>query len=360
MWEDRMQRMSRWRAGAAVALAVSAGLAAVPVPGGAQATRGLDVYFVDVEGGAATLMVTPTGESVLVDSGWPRADGRDAKRIEHVARYVAGLSGIDHYVTTHWHTDHYGGIEHLAKLMPVRHYWDRGIPAAAEDGAKDFNLLISAYKRANEGKSSTLTPGDTLPLRQSGLPLELKVVAAQGRVIGEGKEELPLSCERHVPAPVKDDSDNAKSVSLLLTSGRFAFLNCGDLTWNVEHKLACPKNRVGQVDLWQVTHHGWEASGNPALVEAIRPRCAVMVNGPRKGASPRTFQMLKKSPSVEAVYQLHRNVTTRPEDNTNPERIANMDEKCRGEFLRVRLSPGGDRYTVYKGANQQLETFPVR
>lgn len=356
-----MKRTMSWQAGAAAMLLSIAGLAALPVSSGAQGARPLDVYFIDVEGGAATLTVTPAGESILVDSGWPREDGRDAKRIEQVARYVAGVKQIDHYVTTHWHTDHYGGIESLAKLMPVKSYWDHGIPAAAEDGSKDFSLLMSAYKRANGGRSHALLPGDTLPLRQvAGRPVELKVVSAKGKVIGEGKADLPMSCERHVPAPVPDDSDNMRSLGLQLTQGRFGFLNCGDLTWNIEHKLACPTNRVGQVDLWQVTHHGWEASGNPALVKAMKPSCTVTVNGARKGASPRTFQTLKSTPGIEGIYQLHLNVTSKPEENTTPDKIANLEENCKGEFLRVSVRPEVDRYAIYKGADKHLQTFQVR
>lgn len=342
-----------------LALGITAAGVATAIPSRSEVTRPLDIFFVDTEGGAATLMVTPAGESILVDSGWPGENGRDAKRIEQVARYVAGVNQIDHYVTTHWHTDHYGSIETLAKLMPVKHYWDHGVPAASEDGSTDFPILMSAYKRANGGNSSKLKPGDKLPLRQAGQPLELKVVASEGKVIGEGAQEVPVSCSRHPAAPVPDDSDNKRSVSLLLTSGKFGFLNCGDLTWNIEHKLVCPKNRLGQVDLWQVSHHGWEASGNPALPEAIKPSAAVMVNGARKGASPRTYQMLKKIPNLP-VYQLHLNVTSKPEDNTPLERIANVEEKCKGEFIRVQVAPEGDRYTVYKGADKKWQTFPVR
>jgi hypothetical protein len=159
---------------------------------------------------------------------------------------------------------------------------------------------------------------------------------------------------------VKDESDNKLSLGLLLTAGRFGFLNLGDLTWNIEHKLVCPKNRVGQVDLWQVSHHGWEASGNPALPEITRPSCAVMVNGARKGASPRVVRMVKQQPSIEGFFQLHLAVGNSADDNTSPERIANMDEKCQAEFFRVRLSPRGDRYTISKGANKPLQTFRVR
>jgi competence protein ComEC len=343
-------------------LALVAAALLIGAPSGPSAAPGqtLEVYFIDVEGGAATLMVTPAGESILVDSGWPREDGRDAKRIEQVARYPAGLSQIDHYVTTHWHTDHYGGIEQLTKLMPVRRFWDRGIPAQATDGAKDFPTLIAAYKRASGGKSRMLKPGDSIPLRSGSLPISLKVVAGGGKVVGEGKKELPISCDRHPAAPAPDESDNKLSLALLLRCGKFDFLNCGDLTWNIEHKLVCPKNRIGKVDLWQVTHHGWEASNNPALVQAIEPRCAMMVNGPRKGASPQVVRLLKETRSIEALYQLHWKLDSGPDENTSPERVANMDENCHAEYFSVRLSPQGERYVVYKGSDKPLQTFAVR
>lgn len=351
------------------ALTLALATACVGVAGAAPAVRTveastparqLDIYFVDVEGGAATLIVTPAGESILVDSGWPREDGRDAKRIEQVARYTAGLKQIDHYITTHWHTDHYGGIEYLARLMPVKHYWDHGIPAAAQDDSKDFPELMAAYKRSNGGRSSALKAGDHIPLKSAGLPVSLTVVSANGKVIGEGSKAAPVSCARHGAPPTADESDNMRSVGLLFKCGDFSFLNLGDLTWNIEHKLSCPRNRVGKVDLWQVTHHGWEASSNPALVEATRPRVAVMVNGARKGASASVVRMIKKAPSIQALYQLHTNVTTGPDDNTSVDKVANVDENCKAEFFRVSLSPDGSRYTVFKGAGKPLQTFQVR
>jgi competence protein ComEC len=69
--------------------------------------RGLEIDFIDVMGGAATLLVTPAGESVLIDSGWPGLEDRDPKRIVHVLKDLAGRDHLDHMVTTHWHTDHY-------------------------------------------------------------------------------------------------------------------------------------------------------------------------------------------------------------------------------------------------------------
>ncbi len=337
------------------ALAVAIGSLSVR----AQA-RGLDIYFIDVEGGAATLTITPSGESILVDCGWPKLNGRDPKRIESVARYAAGLGRIDHYVTTHWHTDHYGGVADLARLIPIGRYWDRGIPAQATDGATDFGELIAAYRTATGGKSTTVVPGDRLALRPTGVPVEMQVVAGQGKVMGEGDSPLPVTCSRHGAAPAADESDNMLSLALLLKFGRFRMLNCGDLTWAIEHKLVCPKNRIGKVDLWQVTHHGWHASGNPALVEATKPRVAMMVNGARKGASPSVVRMCKSAPSIEALYQLHMALGNNPDDNTSPERIANLDEKCSGEYFRVRVAPDGESYTVYKGNSRPLQTFMTR
>lgn len=342
-------------------VAAAAALIALPArKPAAAAARPLEIYFVDVEGGAATLTVTPAGESVLIDSGWPREDGRDAKRIEQVARYTAGLDHIDHYVNTHWHTDHYGGIEYLTKLMPVRNFWDRGIPPKSTDDAEDFPVLMAAYKRVTGGKSRTLHPGDRIPLRVAGMPLEMINLAQDGKVIGEGKKPFPEFCSKHVTAPVPDVTDNMRSLALLLHYGNFSFLDCGDLTWNMEHKLVCPKNRIGRVDLWQVTHHGWEASNNPAMVDAIQPQVAVMVNGAKKGGSPRTVRTIKKAKSVEAFYQLHRQEENSAEDNTSPDKIMNMNENCKGEYIRVVVNPAADRYTVYKGANTPLQTFRIR
>lgn len=351
-----MKRLSILAVTGAMALLLTAASRPSAAP-----SRPLDLYFIDVEGGAATLMVTPAGESVLVDTGWPGEHGRDAKRIEQVARYQAGLKQIDHLVVTHWHTDHYGGVAQLAKLMPIKHYYDHGIPAKCEDDSTDFNELMAAYKTATGGKSITLNPGDRIPLRQYGpTPLELRNLAARGKVVGEGSKELAVTCPRHTAAPTPDDSDNMRSLALLTHFGNFSFLNCGDLTWNIEHKLTCPKNRIGQVDLLQVTHHGWQASTSPALLDAIQPRCAVMVNGAHKGASPRVVKLLKSTKSLEALYQLHLALDSGPDENTSQDHIANIDEKCNANYFRVRVDPLARTYTIFKNSNKPLQTFVVR
>ena len=342
---------------------VGGALACVAIAAAAQNTsrtrRPLDFYFIDVEGGAATLTVTPAGESILMDCGWPRPDERDQKRIEKAVK-DAGLTQIDHFIASHWHTDHYGGIDALARRVPIKHFWDHGIPEAFADDPKGFPAMIAAYRTASGGKSTRLNAGDSIPLRVAGMPLELKVVAANTRVIGEGAADGAQHCAQHPTAPVPDTSDNMQSLAVRLKYGKFDFLNCGDLTWNIEHKLACPSNRVGQIDLWQVTHHGAPQSGNPALVQAIQPVCAVICNGPKKGGAPATFATLKKSKSLEGIFQLHRNVTSGAGDNTDAAHIANSDENCKGSYVRARLNPAGTEYSVSFEGGETIKTFRVK
>lgn len=326
--------------------------------------RSLDIYFIDVEGGAATLMVTPMGESILVDSGWRQDDDRDARRIHHVATQVAGLNRIDYAVTTHWHMDHYGGIGRLAEMIPVLHFYDRGIPDASTDDPTNFPTLIAAYRKASHGRSSALHPGDELPLMTDPdrrIPrVRVRCLTANAQVIGEEKSSIaPSGCARH-PSKPQDTSDNARSLSLLLSYGRFEFLNCGDLTWNVEHRLVCPKNHVGTVDLYQVTHHGMDISNNPAVLEAVQPRVAVMCNGPRKGGAPATMAVLRATPSIEAIYQLHRNVATSAADNTAPDLIANPDEACAGQFIKVSVAPDSKSFTVQIGPDGRPRKFKTK
>jgi len=317
--------------------------------------RSLDLYFIDVEGGAATLIVTPRGESVLIDSGWRMPDRRDALRIHHALTRLAGCSRLDHVVHTHWHRDHFGAIGQLAEMVPVDRFWDRGIPESLAEDPQNFPVLIGFYRQASRGRSAVLEAGDRLPLASSpGMPdLALECVVANERPIGGGG---PTACERHPARPV-DPSDNAKSIGLKLTFGRFEYLNLGDLTWNVEHRLVCPRNRLGRIDLFQVTHHGLDSSNHPAVVEAIRPQVAVMANGPRKGGAASVIRTLKEQPSLRALYQLHRNVQIPAEQNAPRERIANWDERCQGEPITISVRPDGLAYTVTVGTRGATQTF---
>jgi competence protein ComEC len=325
----------------------------------AEPGRGLEVRFLDTEGGAATLIITPAGESVLIDCGNPGS--RDAERI-HRAALDAGLKAIDHLVITHWHSDHYGGVGRLAKLLPIRNFYDRGIPEKLAEDPVNFPLLIQAWKTASEGRSKTLRPGDEIKLRQAegALPVKLLCLCAAGEVLPErpGAPANPLAKE-HRPKP-EDKSDNARSLGFLLSYGPFRFLDLGDLTWNVEHRLVAPSDRVGPVDVYQVTHHGLNISNNPVLIQTVRPRVAVFNNGARKGAHPEVMTTLRRVPDIQAIYQLHRNVTVGAQENTDAELIANPDEKCQGESIRLTVAPDGRSYAVVVGSKGKPRTYQTR
>ena len=319
----------------------------------------LDIYFIDVEGGAATLIVTPSGESMLVDSGTADAAGRDLGRILEVIQKVAKLDHLDHAVVSHWHLDHFGNHAAVAEKVKINHFWDRGIPDLLEEDAK-FPERIAPYRSATQNQSKTVKPGDMLPIKTGSIPLSVKVITASGDVIPNQGEPNPFAASHEPQAD--DPTDNAKSVSLLLTFGRFKYMCCGDLTWNTEAKLMTPNNPVGQIDLFMCTHHGLSVSNNPVMVLALDPRVVVTCNGPTKGAAPETIATLKRVKSLQAMYQLHRNIKVADADQAPAENIANMVEtaKCTGVWIKSSVAKDSASYTVQVGPEGKPRTFQTR
>jgi competence protein ComEC len=325
----------------------------------ADAGRGLEAYFVDTEGGAATLIVTPQHESILIDCGNPGS--RDADRI-YRATQEAGLKAIDHLIVTHWHVDHYGGVARLSELIPIHHYYDHGIPDSLAEDPKNFPLLIQAYKKASHGKSTTLRPGDEVPLKQTagGPALRLLCVCGVGQAMPDkpGAPENAVAAE-HRPQP-DDPTDNARSLGFILTYGGFRFLDLGDLTWNIEYKLVHPTDKLGPIDVYQSTHHGLEISNNPVVIKTVQPRVAIFNNGPRKGGHPSVVATLRRIPGIQAIYQVHRNVTVGAQENTDPEFIANADEDCQGESIKLSVAPDSKSYTVTVGSKGKPRRYETR
>ena len=322
----------------------------------------LDIFYVDVEGGAATLIVTPAGESILVDAGWPGFNGRDAERVQ-AAMKRAGIAEIDHLIMTHYHIDHFGGIPELARRVKIHHFYDHG-PMKSLDEDKDFAPKYAAYQEAAHGASIQLKPGSSIKLKQAPgtPPVYLQCLAARTETIAPKAMAGVPNPECASAKPIDDDpSDNARSIVFVLRYGAFDFLDSGDLTWNIEQKLACPQNLIGSIDLYQVAHHGMNISNNPALLRSLQPTVAIMNNGPRKGGHPDTVKWLRELPSLKGFWALHRNITSAPEQNAAEDFIANPDPKNdEARMIRVAVDAARRNFTVVNDRNGKSETYPLK
>lgn len=320
----------------------------------AAQAKTLDIYWIDVEGGAATLIVTPAGESVLVDAGQDLE--RDISRVHHVATKVAGLQAIDHVVATHWHADHYGGIMTLSERIPVKHFYDRGEVPSQLPEDPSFNALMKRYQKMTAGRSIGLRPGSRLPLQPlpDKTPLVLLCLASTGKMIAGSKGgSLNPICSKGNKA-ARDETDNAKSVVLKLQYGRFAFFDGGDLTQQMEEKLVCPVNRVGTVNLLQIDHHGLDLSNNSVWLRMLHPQVVIVNNGPDKGAEKETMKNLRNLPGLEAIWQVHRNLRAGEAGNTGVEFIANNESDCKAEFIKASVRPDAT-FTVQIGRRKGRE-----
>jgi len=268
----------------------------------AQSRPTLDIYLVDVEGGNATLFVAPSGASLLIDTGNGGAGAvRDAERIVAAAK-DAGLTQIDHLITTHYHGDHFGAMSEVAARIPIRHFIDHG--ANVQPGAAADEFLQKVYPKLYAGaKHTVVKPGDRIEMKG----LDARVVASAGRMIAAplpGAGGRNPYCAAFKPKD-PDASENAQSVGTHIAFGRFRTVHMGDLTWNKEAELMCPENRLGNVDLFIVSHHGQSNSNSEVLVHALAPRVAIMNNGTRKGGQPEAMKVLFSSPGLEDLWQIH-------------------------------------------------------
>jgi beta-lactamase superfamily II metal-dependent hydrolase len=300
----------------------------------AQTDKPLDIYFIDVEGGQATLFVTPSGESMLIDTGFPGNEDRDLIRVLAAIRR-AGLTKLDYLLVTHYHADHVGNAAAIGAAIPVGTFVDHG--PTVETDAPAAALYDTYVKGRDRGRHLLAKPGDKVPIRD----LDVTIVASNGEHITRplaGPAPNPL-CAGFTPKP-PDPSENGRSLGALIAFGRFRMADLGDLTWNKEQELVCPTNLLGTVDLYLTTHHGLNLSGSPVLVHAVHPRVAVMNNGPRKGGMPSAWRIIKDSPGLEDLWQLHYAVDGGADHNVAEAFIANPDDTTAHEIrISAQRSP---------------------
>jgi len=302
-------------------------LSTIALTGALSAQRGtstkpLEIYVVDTEGGKAALWVSPSGQSVLIDSGNPGA--RDLDRIL-AAINDAGLKQIDYLLFTHYHVDHIGGVQELAKKIPIGHFIDHGPSVEEREQVQGFQAAYAdLYGKA---KHTVVKPGDKVPIAG----LDWRIVTAAGSVLktplpGGGKPNP--ACAGLAQREVNMRDENAHSVGSVITFGQFRAIDLGDLLWGKEFELVCPNNPVGTVDVYFVTHHGLDQSGSSALVHGLRPRVAIMQNGTRKGAGAEAMPTMRSSPGLEDIWQLHWSYTAGIEQNSAGVFIANVDDSA--------------------------------
>jgi competence protein ComEC len=283
----------------------------------------LDIYVVDVEGGNATLIKAPSGESVLIDTGHLDAAVRDADRIME-ALNDAGIKQIDHLITTHWHLDHFGGMAELARRVPINEFIDHGANVQPKPAIEEFlaKTYPSLYRHS---RHIVAKPGDAIRLHD----VDMKVVSSAGHVIraalsGAG---TPNSYCDEMSKPKADLGENSQSIGVHIRFGHFRAIHLGDLSADKEYDLMCPINPIGFVDLFIVSHHGQTNSNNPVLVHAIRSRAAIMNNGTRKGGDPEVMKVIYSAPGLQTLWQLHFSELSGQEYTVPGLFIANMTDQ---------------------------------
>ena len=323
----------------------------------------LTIYAIDVEGGQSTLVVTPKGESLLIDAGFP-GDGtfaskpgdpavaRDAQRIL-AAAHDAGVKRIDYLLVTHFHGDHVGGVTELARLLPIRTFIDHSAPSPeTEAGVPGTMALYEAYRAVRRtGKHLDPNPGDRLPLRD----VDAVVVASGGAVLTtplRGGGAAGDGCSGGAVA-AQEPIENPRSTGVMLTLGAFRFLDVGDLSGPALHALTCPTNLLGQASAYLVAHHGGADAGDPAIYASVRPLVALINNGPVKGGAPETFVSLATFPGIDA-WQLHRSAN--PAVVNMPDaRVANLDTTT-SAWIKLTATADG-AFVVTNGRTHESRSY---
>ena len=342
----------------------------------AQAERKpLDIYFLDTEGGQATLFVPPSGQSMLVDTGFPGNQGmpatpgglsgvapaitRDADRITAVLK-LANIGVLDYVVITHYHGDHAGNAAELANRIPIRNFIDHG-PYTVELQPNRSAAFVAYQPVREKARAITAKPGDRIPITG----LDVQVASSAGKlitkpVVGAPGAGAPNPLCRDAALKDQDPTpENFESIGLLIRYGSFRLLDLGDLTWNQEHELVCPNNLIGTFDVFHTTRHGDPHAGAPQLVHAIGARVAVMNNGERKGGDPEYWQIVHKAPGLQDFWQIHRSAAGGADHNSPEQFLANVNEIDHGHYLKMSVRSDGS-FTMTNERNGFTKNYPAR
>ena len=348
-------------------------------PQGSQAQETLDIYFIDTEGGQATLFVSPAGQSMLVDTGFAgnaaatpppagsaspaaagrTAVGRDAERILAVLSQ-AGVTVLDYVVITHYHGDHVGGAADLASRIPIRNFVDHGPYTVELQPNRSAGFV--AYRTVRD-RARAIVPkaGDKIPIAG----LDVLVVSSAGELLttpipGAPAAGAPNPLCRNAQMKVPDPTpENVESIGLVVRYGNFRLLTLGDLTWNQEHRLVCPNNWLGTFDVFHTSRHGDPNSSAPQMVHALRARAAVMNNGERKGGAPEVWRIVREAPGLEDLWQLHRSAAGAATHNSPEQFLANVNETDHGHYLKMSVRPDGS-FAIVNERNQFTKEYPAR
>jgi competence protein ComEC len=319
------------------------------------ASTALQVYFIDVDGGQSTLFVTPAGKSLLIDTGWAGNNGLDAQRIGAAAK-DAGVSKIDYVLLTHYHADHTGGVPELAQAIPIGTFIDHGPSRETTGSTEKFYEAYQKVLTSGQHGHIVAKPGEVLPI----VGMNVQVISADGQLIDHalpGAGEPNAFCKTSETRPA-DQTENARSLGVLITFGKLKILDLGDLTWAKEMELMCPANKLGKVDILVVSHHGLFQSSSPALVDAIAPRVAVMNNGDTKGGSTPTFETLAKTPGLETLWQLHF-AEAAGAHNTAAAYIANPTGTDTANYLKLTAKPSGS-FAIFNSRTKATKDYAAR
>jgi competence protein ComEC len=316
------------------------------------AAKNLEVYFIDVEGGQSTLFISPSGETLLMDTGYGGFQGRDAGRIA-AAFKAAGVKKIDYLVISHYHPDHVGGVAEVAARFPIRNFVDHGENTETDKDSKIRYNMYSSFRE--KGNHILAKPGDTIPIKG----LEVKVLAGAGETLAAalpGAGQPNPECSSYQPDPDEEVSENQRSLGLLITFGSFRILDLGDLTSSREHELMCPANKIGTVDVFVASHHMGAAANTPQLVHAIHAKLAIADNGPRKGGKATAWQTVHDTPGIQDIWQLHYAIDAGKDHNSADPFLANLYEQCEGKWLRLTAERDGT-FTVFNSRNKYEKTY---